>query len=390
MKLKRKRRWLIFLLGMAILFLAAYLRFYKLVSLPPAPYWEEVALGYDSYSLVQTGHDHHGNFLPVIAFESFGDWKPSGYFYVLAPFIKLFGLKLWVVRLPSALAGMLIVVGVGVLLSLLTKQTNLFIHLQKKLGDQFYWSVGLLGSFIAAISLWGVMFSRAAWEANLATSLILWAVISFLLFQQKTHRQQRRDAIGWLLASLILFAYSMYTYHAARVIAPLLLLFLFVQFIGQQLKLKKIQALSFPQWLKKMSSMLLIIGLAGLIFIGLIAPLLFNLSRKEVADRFNTTSVFNNLKVIKKSNQLKQEAGNTLVARIFYHRDVFFAREILSNFLKHFQLDFLFIHGDKNPRHGLGYLGQLYYLDFFFLIIAGYSLIRWQKKSLYFLPLGWF
>ena len=381
---KNKTKLVILLVGFFILSLAAYLRFYKLASLPPAPYWEEVALGYDSYSVVQTGRDHHGHFLPLIAFESFGDWKPSGYFYVLAPFIKIFGLTVWAVRLPSAIAGMFIVIGVGLLTHLLVVQIDSLKYLRQQWGKQFGWWVGLSASLIAAVSLWAVMFSRAAWEANLATSLILWGVISFCFFQRH-YSSHKKVAFIWLMSSVGLFAYSLYTYHAARVIAPLLLMILFAEFIYQQLKLKKNQATHGLVSLKKISAALTVISFAGLIFLSLMSPLLINLRRKEVADRFNTTSVFNDLQVIEQSNRLKQEAGNSLAARIFYHRDVFFARAILGRFLKHFQLDFLFIHGDKNPRHSLGFMGQLYYLDFFFILIASYSLIRWQKRIALFL-----
>jgi len=86
----------------AVLILAAVLRFYHLGFNPPSPYWEEAALGYDAYSILKTGKDFHGHSWPLIAFESFGDYKPSLYFYATVPSVAIFGLNTFAVRFPSA------------------------------------------------------------------------------------------------------------------------------------------------------------------------------------------------------------------------------------------------------------------------------------------------
>ena len=96
------------ILFVLIIILAFFLRFYRLGSNPPGLYWDEAAFGYDAYSLAKTARDHHGQFLPLF-FESFGDWKLPGYFYLLIPSVKLFGLSEFAVRLPSALLGFLTV-----------------------------------------------------------------------------------------------------------------------------------------------------------------------------------------------------------------------------------------------------------------------------------------
>ena len=96
--------------------------------------------------------------------------------------------------------------------------------------------------------------------------------------------------------------------------------------------------------------------------------------------------MFNDLNVVKESNKLKEEAGYTLTSRIFYHRYVFYTEKILANFFKHLSPSFLFISGDANRRHSTGYVGELYYLDFFLLIFAIYGLVRYQRHlGLFFL-----
>lgn len=167
----------------AVLILAAVLRFYHLGSNPPSPYWEEAAIGYDAYSILKTGKDFHGHSWPLVAFESFGDYKPSFYFYATVPSVALFGLNTFAVRFPSALFGTLTVL----LVYLLIKEKR----------------AALIASLLLAISPWHLQLSRAGFEANLGLFLLVLGVF-------------------WNPA----LALSMYAYHANRILAPLLFLVL--------------------------------------------------------------------------------------------------------------------------------------------------------------------
>src|SRR3989304_8512132 len=82
----------------AVFLLACFLRFYHLGSYP-ALNADEAAIGYNAYSLIQTGRDEHGNFWPI-HFQSFNDYKPGFYFYLVVPFVKMLGLNEWAVRVP--------------------------------------------------------------------------------------------------------------------------------------------------------------------------------------------------------------------------------------------------------------------------------------------------
>src|SRR3990167_2712527 len=86
-----------------IIALAFALRFWRLDSYP-ALNADEAAIGYNAYSLIQTGKDEHGNPWPI-HFQSFNDYKPGFYFYLVVPFVKLLGLNEWSVRIPNALLG---------------------------------------------------------------------------------------------------------------------------------------------------------------------------------------------------------------------------------------------------------------------------------------------
>ncbi len=345
--MNKKHFWIYFIL---ILAAAALLRIYKLSSLPPSPYWEEVALGYDAYSVFKTGKDHHGQSSPLVAFESFGDWKPSLYFYTIIPFIQLFGLSVLSVRLPAAISGLAIVIGVGVLAKLLVA------------GKKKSQLAQLVAMAVTAISPWAIQFSRAGWEVNLASALILWGVLLFLVAMSKNGKSQLAHFCG----GVILLGLSMYAYHAARIIAPLLGLSLGLWFISQQ-RLNGVKKLFVP----------------GLVILLLLTPLLQSLRSNTVTQRFAETSIFSDLSIIEESNARKAQAGNNLLSSIMYHRYALFGREILINALSHLHPQFLFVSGDTNPRHSVQYMGQLYHIEAILLFLGlVYIATHWRKKYL--------
>src|SRR3989344_5322114 len=87
-----------------ITIIASLLRVIKLDTYPPALYSDEVAQGYNAYSVLTTGLDEYGTWLPV-SFRSFGDWKPPLPTYFMVPTIAVFGLNEYGIRISSALFG---------------------------------------------------------------------------------------------------------------------------------------------------------------------------------------------------------------------------------------------------------------------------------------------
>lgn len=342
-----------------ILFLAVFLRLYKLDTLT-TPYWEEVALGYDAYSISQNFQDHHGNFMPLVAFESFGDWKPSLYFYTIVPFIKLFDLSVLAVRFPSFLAGIMTVLGVFYLIKQITTKK----HLKEKPYLPY------LGMFVTAISPWAIMFSRAGWEVNLATALILWGINLFIFFTKKkeTHYPS-------LLSSILLLVLATYTYHAARIVAPMIGLMLVFLWFAQKSNSVKIST-NIRRFFDRNINTLVI---AGFIAIVLISPLLMNMTSNTTTKRFKETSLFSELSIIEESNLAKELQPNIL-GKVFYHRYLLYGREVAINFFDHFRIDFLFVSGDENVRHSSQYFGQLYHIEFFFLFLGAVFITMALRK----------
>src|SRR3990167_3759072 len=91
-----------------IIILAAILRLANLLNLPPGLYLDEVLYGLDAYSLIHTGKDIYGHFLPL-AFQSSGHYPPL-FTYILAPLFLVLPLTAWVVRFLAAISGITTVV----------------------------------------------------------------------------------------------------------------------------------------------------------------------------------------------------------------------------------------------------------------------------------------
>src|SRR5215469_1838474 len=98
----KKKLNIILLFG--IIIIASILRLWQIANVPPSPDWDEVALGYNAYSILQTGKDEYGSFLPIVL-RSYDDYKPALYTYLVIPFIRIFGLNIVAVRLPAAIIG---------------------------------------------------------------------------------------------------------------------------------------------------------------------------------------------------------------------------------------------------------------------------------------------
>ena len=146
-----------------IVLLAVFLRIYNLTSLPPSLNWDEVSHGFNAYSLLKTGKDEWGYFLPL-SFRDYGDYKLPAYTYLDVPFIATLGLNEWGVRFPSAMLG----VGLVILIFLILK----------KLADI---NTALWGAFLTAITPWTIILSRVALEAHLALFLTTLGFYLFLL-----------------------------------------------------------------------------------------------------------------------------------------------------------------------------------------------------------------
>lgn len=186
-----------------ILILVTFLRFWQLGETPKGFYLDEAAIGYNAYSIMETGRDEFGKSWPVL-FRSFGDFKAPVYIYLLIPIYKILGISVWSTRFLSAIMGV-----IGIWFSF---------WLVKNLSNKI--NLGLITALLLAISPWAIIFSRTSYETNVAFTFLIISIWSFYKF---------RENKKFLILTAIMAALSFLTYHSERVIVPLVFLILFIK-----------------------------------------------------------------------------------------------------------------------------------------------------------------
>lgn len=88
----------------ALLFLGIILRFLHFGNIPTGLHGDEASIGYEAFSLLETGADRWGFKFPTY-FLSWGSGQNTLYGYLSIPFVYLFGLNEFSVRLLSGLLG---------------------------------------------------------------------------------------------------------------------------------------------------------------------------------------------------------------------------------------------------------------------------------------------
>lgn len=322
-----------------IVFLAFVLRIYNVATIPPALSWDEVSIGYNAYSILKTGKDEHGRFLPLDTFIGYGDYKPPLPIYLTVPSVAFFGLNEFAVRLPSVLFGTATVLLTFFLVLVLFPNLS---------------SLALLSSLLLAISPWHIQLSRGGFEANIATFFIALGVFLAL----RARKNPRLLLVTWLP-----FVAGIYAFNSSRYVGPFLGLGLFVMLVSAMRK--------HVRWA------------TGGVIIALICilPILPHLVSKEARLRFEEVNIFTNLDIVKKSNDRIAADGNALWSKALHNRRVGFAREYLLHFVDHFEPWFLFIKGDGNPKFSIQDVGQLYLIEFPFLILGFFWLFAKERKN---------
>ena len=342
------------ILIIAILLLATILRLVLLDKFPSGLNSDEAAIGYNAWSLIETGKDEHGITWPIV-FRSFDDYKPPVYFYLVLPFVKILGLNVWAVRLPSALLGIASVY----LLYLLAKR--LFPENEHR-------HLPALSAFFLAISPWHLHFSRGGWEVNTATFFILLS----LFYLHKSLENTKHLFVFGLSAVL-----SLYTYHSARVVTPLLILaFSLIYF--KEIKI----------FFEKKNLKYTLLALVFSIIITL--PIVFQLLSKSGQSRFSGVSVFADTGPIWQATNYRIEHNSTNpLVDVFHNRYFTYGLRFIQNYLSHYSPDFLFIDGDTIARSRVPEMGQTYLFLLPFLFLGILSLLKFDSHGKKFI-LAWF
>lgn len=358
-----KKNWFIICFA-SIIFLAGFLRFYRLNEVPVSLYWDEIATSYNAYAILHTGRDEYGNFLPLL-FRSFDDYKMPGNIYLTTMPVAIFGLNEFSTRFTSAVAGTVDTFFIFYLVQELFSLYENEKQKKKNVLQKYSVFIALLVSFLFAISPWSIQFSRIEFEANVGTMFIIPAIMLFLRGIRKKH-------FFYFLLSSFLFALSIYFYRSIDLFIPLLLTAFFLIFYKELLHWKK-TAVFFP-----------------LIFIILSLPMIIALLGKNGSTRANQVSVFNNAQdAVYTAAKNQQKNGSSLLSKIIYNRRLVYAEIITQGYLSHFSWDFLFTKGDPEGRHSTRGMGMMYLWEFPFLLLGLYILFWRMPKKAKLIILSW-
>jgi len=338
------KRYSGFLLLTLVLFSFA-IRFLWLDRSPRGLLIDEAHFGYISYSLLETGRDEHGISWPIV-FKGFGDQKLPVQAYLLMPFIKLIGLNSVAVRLPSVLAGSLLVAAIYWLLR------------EFKLKQE----LSLFGALIVALSPWTFIMSRFAYEANIALLLFTLSLGALFKITQK-------HGDWWAGAAAILMALTWYTYIAFRPVTLLFSIsFLVFLFITKQIKWQR-------------AALFLVIFLVS------VAPLFHPSISASSTARFNQVGILADKGLVMAIDQNRTFCNDRLPKVICYglwNKPLYLSKELAQRFAATYSPQFLFITGNSQLRYqSVENFGQFYLvlLPLLFLGIVGALFRVGEQKS---------
>ena len=179
-----------------ILVIGICARGWLLGSVPGGINQDEAFAGYEAYSLLHYGVDSSGYAFPVYL-NTWGSGMNALNTYLMIPFIAVFGLHSWVIRIPQFIVACF----------------TLYItyKLLLKLFDQ---QMALLGLAFLVICPWHIMMSRWGLEANLAPGFLLFGFYFFVLAAEKPK---------YFIVSALFYGFSLYCYATIWPIVPLMI-----------------------------------------------------------------------------------------------------------------------------------------------------------------------
>ncbi len=330
-----------------IIIIGGALRFYKLGKNPPSLNLDEVAIGYNAFSILKTGRDEYGTRFPL-AFRSHDDYKPPLYIYLTVPSVAVFGLNEVAVRFPSALFGIITVA----LSYFLVKE--LFFKEENDKKEK----IALLTALILAINPWHLQFSRAGFETNVAVFFTTFGIWSFL--------KGVRTSAKWWIITAINFSLVLYAYQTARLFIPLFSLILLVIFHKKIIKRKKEALLSVT------------------LFTIIALPLIPIMTSTAGVMRFKGTNVFEQPGLIEEEidrSLLDATNQDAFAMRLYHNRRLAAFFTLAEGYLKHFRPDILFLGRKGPPFNYTPNVGLFYLIELPIMLWGAHLLLKRNGKE---------
>lgn len=342
-RLLRKLEFNKLLIGIVIV--GTILRFANLSTIPISLNHDETAIGYNAYSILKTGADEYGKLLPI-SLKSFGDWKLPLYPLLDILPIATFGLNEFAVRLPSAIAGVLLIL----LIYIFSNQ----IFKNKK--------ISLTAGLFLAISPWGIFFSRIAYEANVATALFLAGLICFIKFYYE------RKSEKWLVLTSFLWGLTIFTYHAFVIFTPLFFIGAIFLTVKKAHIFKNKYAIS-----------------AFLVFAFFVSVSIWTTLAGGSVNKLSSTSLFDDQQLLNdRVNILRGDKSgeNNIQKKLLHNKYSAVFYQIGQNYISTYSPSFLFDKGGEKFLHNIGTFGNFYLIDALFLVVGFIALFYNREKKI--------
>ena len=333
-------KYRIYIVFVLIFVLGLFLRFYNLSTVPNGLQQDESSIGYNAYSILETGRDEYGKYLPA-SFKAFGEYKLPLSIYLTTVSFAVLGVSEFSLRLPSALFGVL-TVGLMYFLG--------YLLFNKK-------SIGLIAMGFFAINPWHIHFSRGAYEVTPALFFITLGFLLFILFINK-------NSIILLSSSLAAFALSIYGYNISRTFVPFFLILLFIIFYKKIIKLKR--------------RLIIPIVLSALLLLPFGLTLFTSGGYDSVKGTLIPTSAVVQASNLETRSYITDQ--NPLIAKLFFNKASSDVISYSKNVTSYISGDFLFGTGSKHGNHGIGNVGQFYIWEILTIIVGIVFLIRSSNK----------
>src|SRR3989344_128085 len=301
-----------------------FLRFLSFTNNPNSLNIDEVSYGYSAYSILKTGKDENGVFMPL-TFRSTGDYKNPLLIYSLVPSIALFGFNEFSVRLTTVLFA--------------TFSIPLFFLLVHSLSKSL--RIALIGATLLSISGWHIFYSRFASESQVG---VFFLILGMWFFQKMLDSWKI-----WTFLAGISLSLSMYAYHSERLFIPVFI-FLFL-------------AISYKKFRKNLPNTINFLLICVILVLPLTYLILFNSINTRAGMIFLTQDIDYTRYVI--IDHLVKSNENIL-AFFFW----------IERYLNYFQPDFLFFNGLNMTYTGTIGLGVLYLFELPWLILGIIFLIK--------------
>lgn len=179
-----------------LLLLGVFARIYRFGIVPPGLNQDEAFAAYEAWALLRFGTDSSLHAWPVYL-TAWGSGMNALESYLMIPFLALFGVKTWVIRLPQ------------LLLALLSLPAAF--SFGRRMGGA---RGGLCALAVVSLCPWHILLSRWALESNMAPGLLLLGVALFC---------RGLDDGRFLPLSALCFGLALYAYSAIWPVMPLLL-----------------------------------------------------------------------------------------------------------------------------------------------------------------------